>query len=290
VATITFVLLRQAPGGPFDGEKKLPPEIEKNIRAKYHLDESPGRQYLRYLGQVARGDLGISFKYPDRTVAQIIAEGAPASAAIGGLAFLVALALGLPWGILSALKRRLAWDGAGLAYATLALALPSLVLGPLMAQFFGLTLGWLPVAGFGDPAQLILPSLTLGLLLAAPVLRLTRAGMLEVLSQDFVRAARSRGVRGLRLITRHTLRGGLLPLVQFLGPAAAGILTGTLVIEQIFWIPGLGKAFVQSVVNRDYTLVLGTTLFYAAALQVANLFVDLVTAWMDPRIRGDQGR
>ena len=285
VATITFFLLRFAPGGPFDGDKKLPPEIEKNIRAKYHLDESLPRQYVRYMGQLASGDLGVSYKYPDRSVVDIIGEALPPSALVGAAALGLALLIGVPWGIASSLRRGSFWDWGGAIYTAAALATPVLVLGPLLALFFGLHLRWFPVAGFGHPAQLLLPAFALGLVLAAPVLRLTRAGMLEVAEQEFVRAARSRGLGGWLLVRRHMLRGGLLPLVQFLGPATAGILTGTLVIEQIFWIPGLGKYFVQSVFNRDYSLVLGLALFYTACLYAANLAVDILSSWMDPRIR-----
>lgn len=285
ILTITFFVLRFVPGGPFDRERSLPPEVEANILAKYHLDEPLAKQYVRYMGDVLRGDLGPSYKYPDRRVIEIIGEGLPVSASLGLLALAIALGLAIPAGSLGALRQNSGWDTAVSLFTVFGLSISVIVLGPLMSLVFGLWLGWFPVAGFGSLSHLVMPALCLGLVMSAPMTRLCRAGILEVIRQDYVRAARARGVPQYILLVRHLLRGGLLPLIQYLGPASAAILTGTFVVEKVFWIPGLGKAFIQSVSNRDYTLLLGTVLVYGVLLLAMNLASDLGAALLDPRIR-----
>ena len=285
IITATFFMVRFVPGGPFTGEKAIPPEILRNLEAHYGLDRPLWRQYLTYLGSIARGDFGPSFKYSNRSVNEIIAQKLPVSLELGGWALLVALGLGLPLGVLAASRRNTWLDYVCSAVGMIGICVPTFVLGPLLALFFGIYLQWLNVSGWYGPTDRVLPSLTLGFVYAAYVMRLTRGGMLEVLNQDFIRTARAKGASELRIIFRHALRGGLLPVVTFLGPAIAGILTGSFVIETIFQIPGLGREFVNSAFNRDYTLVLGTVILYASLIVVCNLVVDVVQVWLNPRLK-----
>jgi oligopeptide transport system permease protein len=285
VATITFFVMRLAPGGPFDAERRLPEAVEQNLRARYDLDQPLWRQYLSYLGNVARGDLGPSFRYPDRTVTELIAFGLPVSLQLGAVALAVAIAIGLPAGVVAAVRQNRAADHAAMLVAMLGVSVPNFVLGPLLIILFALELGWLPVAGWGSWRQLILPAVTLGVFYAAFVARLTRASMLEVIRQDFIRTARAKGTPERRVVGRHALRLALLPVVSFLGPAAARILVGSIVVEQVFSVPGVGRYFVTAALNRDYTMVLGTALVYSALLVAFNLLVDLAYGWLDPRIR-----
>ncbi len=287
IITATFFMVRFVPGGPFTGEKAIPPEILRNLEAHYGLDRPLWRQYLTYLGSIARGDFGPSFKYSNRSVNEIIAQKLPVSLELGGWALLVALGLGLPLGVLAASRRNTWLDYVCSAVGMIGICVPTFVLGPLLALFFGIYLQWLNVSGWYGPTDRILPSLTLGFVYAAYVMRLTRGGMLEVLNQDFIRTARAKGASELRIIFRHALRGGLLPVVTFLGPAIAGILTGSFVIETIFQIPGLGREFVNSAFNRDYTLVLGTVILYASLLVGMNLVVDVVQVWLNPKLKFD---
>ena len=286
VITVSFFLTRSIPGGPFDGERKLPPQIERNLRARYDLDAPLMVQYARYLEGVAlRFDLGPSMKLKDYSVNRVIQETFPRSALLGTLALLVALGLGVPAGLLAAMKRGRWPDGALMAFTALGIAVPNFVLASLLILLFAFVRPLFPAAGFGGPAHLVLPALALGAPFAAHIARLTRSGLLEVLTEDFLITARSKGIPERRVILRHALKAALLPVVSFLGPAAAGILTGSLVIEKIFAIPGMGDLFVDAALNRDHTLTLGIIILYTGLVYVLNFIVDLVYQMLDPRIR-----
>jgi oligopeptide transport system permease protein len=285
IITATFFMVRFVPGGPFTGEKAIPPEIMKNLEAHYGLDQPLWRQYASYLASIAQGDLGPSFKYGNRTVNEIIAQKLPVSLELGGISLLVALVIGLPLGVLAAVRRNSWLDYLASSVGMLGLCVPTFVLGPLFVLFFALHLGWVNASGWYDWTDRVLPCLTLGLVYAAAIARLTRGGMLEILSQDYIRTARAKGATELRIVLKHALRGGLLPVVAYLGPAIAGILTGSFVIETIFQIPGLGREFVNSAFNRDYTLVLGTVILYAALIVILNLLADLVQVWLNPKLK-----
>jgi oligopeptide transport system permease protein len=285
IITATFFMIRFVPGGPFTAEKAVTPEILRNLEAHYGLDQPLHRQYLNYLGDLLRGDLGPSFKYANRTVNEIIFDKLPVSLELGAWSLLVALCLGLPLGTIAAIKRNSFLDYLCSGFGMVGICIPTFVMGPLLALLFGIHLQWVNVSGWYGPADRILPALTLGFVYAAYVARLTRGGMLEVLNQDYIRTARSKGASELRVIFKHALRGGLLPVVSFLGPAIAGILTGSFVIETIFQIPGLGREFVQSAFNRDYTLVLGTVILYATLIIFLNLVVDVVQVWLNPKLK-----
>ncbi len=284
IAFVSFVFMRTAPGGPFDDERALPPQIEANLRARYHLDEPLIQQFGRYLADLARGDLGPSFKYRSRTVNEIIAQAAPVSLTLGALAIAIALTLGVAAGVASAVWRDRAIDHLAMLAALAGVCIPNFVLGPALIMLFAFKLGWLPVGGWGSLSQLFLPAATLGAIRAAYIARLTRSGMLEVLGQDFVRTARSKGLAERAVIMRHALKIAILPVVSYLGPAMASIMVGSVVVESIFNIPGLGSFFVQSALNRDYTLAMGAVLFYSAFLIVLNLVVDVAYATLDPRV------
>jgi oligopeptide transport system permease protein len=285
IITATFFMVRFVPGGPFTAEKAIPPEILRNIEAHYGLDKPLWRQYLTYLGSIMRGDLGPSFKYSNRTVNEIIGDKLPVSLELGGLALLVALAIGLPLGVLAAVRRNTRLDYLASSVGLLGICVPTFVLGPLLVLFFAIHLGWFNASGWYTAADRVLPAATLGFVYAAYIMRLTRGGMLEVLNQDFIRTARAKGASETRIVFRHALRGGLLPVVAFLGPGIAGILTGSFVIETIFQIPGLGREFVNSAFNRDYTLVLGTVILYASLIVICNLVVDVVQVWLNPKLK-----
>ena len=286
VITLAFLLIRAAPGGPFSAEKAVPPEVLKSLNAHYHLDQPLYRQYLDYLDDLAHGDLGPSFTYPGRSVTGIILAGMPVTLELGLYAFLIALALGVSAGITAALHANRAGDYLTMLAAMLGICLPAFVLGPVLVLVFGIKLDWLPVSGWGyQPGDKILPSITLGLAYAAYIARLTRGGMLEMLTQDFIRTARAKGLSEAAIVMRHALRGGLQPVIAFLGPALAGLLSGSFVVETIFQVPGLGRYFVQAAFNRDYTLVLGTTIFFSTLIIVFNLLADIVMAWLNPRLR-----
>ena len=285
IITATFFMVRFVPGGPFTAEKAIPPEILKNIEAHYGLDQPLWRQYLNYLGRVAHGDFGPSFKYANRTVNEIIGDKLPVSLELGGLALAVALVVGLTLGVLAAVRRNSWLDYLASSVGMLGICVPTFVLGPLLVLFFAIHLGWVNASGWYDWTDRVLPALTLGLVYAAYLMRLTRGGMLEVLNQDYIRTARAKGASETRVVLRHALRGGLLPVVSFLGPAIAGILTGSFVIETIFQIPGLGREFVNSAFNRDYTLVLGTVILYAALIVGCNLVTDVVQVWLNPKLK-----
>lgn len=285
IITATFFMLRFVPGGPFTTEKAVTPEILRNLEAHYGLDQPLWKQYLDYLGSLAQGDFGPSFKYPNRTVNEILADKLPVSLELGVLSLLVALLIGLPLGILAAVRRNTWVDYVASSFGMIGISIPTFVVGPLLVLALAIHLGWFNASGWYSPIDRVLPCLVLGIAYAAPISRLTRGGMLEVLSQDFIRTARAKGASELRVVLRHSLKGGLLPVVSFLGPAIAGILTGSFVIETIFQIPGIGREFVNSAFNRDYTLVLGTVILYAVLIMALNLAADVVQAWMNPKVR-----
>lgn len=285
IATLTFFMTRFAPGGPFDSEKAIPEEIKVKIESHFGLNLPIFEQYFLYMKNLLRGDLGPSFKYVGWEVSELIGIAFPVSVSLGVAALLIALALGLPAGIIAALRKNTLWDYLPMGLAMIGICLPTFVLGPILILVFSTKLQLLPALGWHSWADLILPSFTLGLFYAAYVARLTRAGMLETLKQDYVRTARAKGASPTRVVIKHALRGGLLPVVTFLGPAFAGLVSGSFIIESIFFIPGLGKFFVTAAFNRDYTMVLGTVLFYATLIILLNLLVDFLQAWLDPKAR-----
>jgi oligopeptide transport system permease protein len=287
VVTATFFMVRFVPGGPFTAEKAVTPEILKNLEAHYGLNKPLWQQYLDYLGSLARGDLGPSFKYPNRTVNEILGDKLPVSAELGAESLAVALVLGIGLGTIAAVRRNTWIDYVASGFGMTGISIPTFVVGPLLVLALAIHAGWFNASGWYTPADRVLPCLVLGLAYAAPISRLTRGGLLEVLHQDFIRTARAKGGSEWRVVTRHALRGGLLPVVSFLGPATAGILTGSFVIETIFQVPGVGREFVNSAFNRDYTLVLGTVILYAALIMALNLAVDVAQAWMNPKVRLD---
>ncbi len=289
VATITFFLLRTLPGGPFDAEKKLPPQIKRNIEAKYHLDEPVWKQYLFYLRNLASGDLGPSYKYIDRSVNEIIGETLPVSVELGLISLTIAVALGSAIGIASATRPGGAVDFASVSIATALVSVPSFVTGALLIYIFSVNLGWLPAALWGSPAHAVLPALTLAAGPSAYIARLIRASMLDTSKALFVRTARAKGLSDFRVITKHILRNALIPVVTVLGPITAFLVTGSFVVEHIFAIPGTGRFFVMAVSNRDYPLVMGITIVYTIILVLANLIVDILYVVLDPRIKFDKG-
>lgn len=285
IATCSFFLIRFTPGGPFDRERNLPPAIERNIRARYHLDEPLIKQYALYLGHLAHGDLGPSFKYVDRSVNEIIRDSFPVSLTLGAFALMIALLVGVPAGTVAAVWRNRWPDHLLMAMALAGIAMPSFVLAVLLLAVFCFGLHALPVAGWGTPAHMVLPGLTLAAPFAAYLARLMRGSMLETLNQDYMSTARAKGLSVPAAVFRHALKNAILPVVTFLGPATAGILTGSLVVERIFAVPGIGAHFVNSALNRDYTLALGTVLLYSVLLMVLNLAVDIAYAYVDPRVK-----
>ncbi|MCX5735486.1 MAG: ABC transporter permease subunit [candidate division NC10 bacterium] len=285
IVSFSFFIMRLAPGGPFDQDRALPEQVRANIEARYHLDEPLWTQYFRYLGDVTRGDLGPSFRYPDRSVNELLGLGFPVSLLLGSCAMAVALLAGGTAGLLAGVRRNSLVDYLTMSLALGGVSVPNFVLGPILMLVFALGLGWLPVAGWGTWRHLILPSLTLGAFYAAYVARLMRAGMLEVIGQDFIRTARAKGLREAAVVLRHALPSAILPVVTYLGPASAAVLTGSVVIETIFSIPGIGRYFVGAALNRDYTLVLGTVVSYSVLLLSLNLAVDVLYAWLDPRVQ-----
>lgn len=285
VATVTFFMMRKVPGGPFDQEKQLSPEVRARLEAHYGMDKPLFQQYLLQLKNLAHGDLGPSIKYPDRTVNEIIAGSFPVSLELGSEALLVAMVFGLAAGMLASFKQNTFWDYIPMALAMAGICLPTFVLGPLLISVFALHLDLFHAAGWFFAGDRVLPALTLGAFYAAYIARLTRGGFLEVLSQDYIRTARAKGAGGTRILLKHAFRGGILPVVSFLGPAVAGLLTGSFVVETIFGIPGLGRFFVTAVTNRDPCMVIGTALFYAAFVVVLNLAADVLQVWLNPKLR-----
>jgi oligopeptide transport system permease protein len=287
IITLAFALLHAAPGGPFDTDKTMLPEIRASVEAAYHLDEPLPMQYLRYLGQLARGDLGPSFQYRDTSVNELIGQGLPIDAMIGGLALLVALLVGMPLGVLSALKRNTLWDRAGMAVALVGISVPVYVTAPILVLVFAVGLRWLPAGDWGGGAlrNLVLPVVALSLPYIAYTARILRASLSEVLHAPYIRTARAKGLPWRTIILRHAMKPAVLPLVSFLGPAAIGVITGSIVIETTFGLPGIGRFFVDGAFNRDYTLVMGVTVLYGVLIVLANLLADVAYALLDPRVR-----
>lgn len=284
IATGTFFLQRVAPGGPFSAEKQLPPAVMKNIEEKYRLNDPLYKQYVDYIADLAVLDLRIPFKHPGKTVNELILESVDKSATLGGLALLFALLFGISAGVIAGTRQNTVFDYASMSVSILGITIPNFVLGPFLVLVFSLWLHWFPPARWVGIDTMILPSVCLGVAYAAYVARLSRTGMLEVIRSDFIRTARAKGLSEGTIIRRHALRGGLLPVVTFLGPAVARILTGSLVVERVFQIPGLGYYFVQSALDRDYPLVSGVVLFYGVLLLLLNLLVDVAYTFLDPRV------
>lgn len=286
VVLLSFLLMRLAPGGPFDAERALDPATRAALAQAYGLDRPLPEQALRYVGRLARGDFGPSLVYRDFSVTDLVRQGLPVSLTLGGLALLLALGIGIAGGGYAALRPGGRADGLLMLLATVLTALPTFVTGPLLALVFALQLGWLPVSGWGSAAQAVLPVVALALPVAGAIAKLTRAGLAGALTQDHVRTARARGLSEARILLRHALRPALVPVASYAGPAAAGLLTGAVVIETVFALPGLGRYFVQGALNRDYPLVLAVVVLYAGLILLFNLIADLLYGWLDPRIAG----
>ena len=285
VFTVSFFLMRAAPGGPLDQERQLDPVVRANLEKHYHLDEPLPMQYARALASVVRGDLGASMKIKDFTVNEVIAQGFPVSASLGLFALLFALTLGLTAGIISAANRKWLLDMVIMTAATIGIALPVFVLAGVSLMLFVFVWPILPAGGWGSLKQLVLPAVCLGAPYAAYIARLVRTGMIDVLGQDYIRTARAKGLPERVIVMRHALKSALLPVVSFLGPATAGILSGSLIVEQIFYIPGVGVHFLRAATQRDYTLAMGMVLLYTLLLCVMNLLVDLAYTLLDPRVK-----
>lgn len=289
VVTLSFFMMRLAPGGPFDQERPLPPDIMRNVEKAYHLDEPLWQQYLRYVGGLLRLDFGPSYRTKDFTVGELLASGAPASFKVGGLAVLLATVLGMAAGITAALKQNSAFDYTVMSAAMVGIAIPNFVMAPLLTLVFGVMLGWLPAGGWGGGSLrfVVLPVIALALPQVARVARLVRGAMIEQMHANHVRTARAKGLRERLVVVRHALRGALLPVISYLGPMTAALLTGSVVIESIFSIPGIGRYFVQAALDRDYTVVMGVVVVYAALILTLNLIVDLLYGLLDPKVRND---
>jgi len=276
--------MRAAPGGPFDSTRKLPPQVEHNLEAKYGLDRPLGVQYLTYLGHVAHGDLGPSLKYQDRSVLDVIREGFPTSLRLGVSALILGGVVGMSLGVAGALRQNSAVDHGVTTLAILGVCIPTFVTAPILVLVFATTLGWLPTGGLSDIRSYVLPVAVLALPQIAIISRLTRSGMVEVLRSNYVRTARAKGLPERTIVLHHALRAAVLPLVSYLGPAAAGLITGSLVVEKIFTLPGLGKAFVISALQRDYTVVMGVVILYASLVIGLNLLAEVIQSVLDPRM------
>lgn len=286
VITATFFMVHAAPGGPFDKDRAVPAEVLKKLNERYHLDDPLWEQYVDYMGNLLRGDFGPSFKYPTHSVNDLLAAGLPATLELSFYAIVFALLVGLSAGIFASLKPNSLQDYIPMSSAMIGICMPTFVLGPILLLVFGIWLGWFPVAGWGQiPGDKVLPSITLGFAYAAYIARISRGGMLEVLSQDYIRTARAKGLSNARIVFVHALRGGITPVISFLGPAIAGLLAGSFVVESIFQIPGLGRFYVMAAFNRDYTMILGFTIFFAALIILFNLLADIVLVWLNPKLR-----
>ena len=286
IVTLAFFMMRAAPGGPFDSERRLPPEVERNVKAAYNLDKPLAQQYLIYLGKVVQGDLGPSFKNKDFTVVQLIGTGLPVSARLGLSAMALALLLGTALGVAAALKQNRWEDYSVMTGAMLGITIPTFVTAPILTLIFGIYAGLLPVGGWngGALSNMILPVTVLALPQIAIVARLMRGSMVEVLRANYIRTARAKGLPTHRIVLGHALRAAALPLVSYLGPALAAVLTGSLIVEQIFGLPGIGRYFVQGALNRDYTLVMGVVICYAALIVLLNFLADIAYSLLDPRV------
>ena len=286
VASITFFLIKLAPGGPFDADKAVSPQVLENLNEAYNLNASQWQQYLDYMSGAIRGDFGPSFRYPGRSVTEMITTGLPVTFELAIYSMLIALSIGIFSGVLAALKRNTFLDYVPMGIAMIGICVPTFLMGPLLVLIFGINFELLPVSGWGQlPGDKLLPSITLGFAYAAYIARLSRGGMLEILNQDFIRTARAKGLNETQVVTKHAMQGGLIPVVSFLGPAIAGLLAGSFVVETIFQIPGLGRFYVEAAFNRDYTMILGTTIFFSAMIVFFNLMSDLAALWLNPRSR-----
>jgi oligopeptide transport system permease protein len=285
VVALAFVLVRAAPGGPFDTERRLGPAMEQRLAEAYHLDEPLPRQFLRYLSGLLEGDFGPSYRYRESDVGELIAEGFPVSLKVGGVAMLLAVVIGTAAGTLAALRQNRPTDHIIMALSMIGISVPNFVVAPILVLVFAVTLRWLPAGDLATPAHYILPVTALALPQLAYIARLTRASMIDVLKSPFIRTARAQGLSERSIVLQHALKPTLLPVVSYLGPATAAILTGSVVIEQIFNLPGLGRYFVQGALNRDYTLVMGVVVFYGALIVFFNFVVDLLYGLLDPRVR-----
>ena len=287
IIALAFFMIRLAPGGPFDEERSVPAAIQANLERAYHLDEPLTQQFVRYLGAILVGDFGPSFRYKDFTVTELVADGFPVSLQLGLAAMTIAVSVGFAAGAFAALRRNSGFDAATMSLAMTGIAVPNFVVAPLLTLTLGVWLALLPVGGWGSFSQAILPVVALALPEIAYIARLTRGSMLEVLRADFVRTARAKGLSEAAMVRRHALQAAALPVLSFLGPTTAAVITGSVVIEQIFGIPGIGRHFVQGALNRDYTLVMGVVIFYAVIIIAFNLLVDLLYPLLDPRVRLD---
>ncbi len=285
VITLTFVMMHSIPGNPFTGEKKLPPAIEKALMEKYNLDKPLSQQYVDYVSGVAKGDFGPSMKYNGRTVNDLIGDGFPVSAELGGLAILLIVILGIPLGVVAALKQGTWVDRTMIFFAIVGVTIPSFVLATLLIYVFGTKLKWLPTSRWVSWKSRIMPTIALGVSSIAYVARLTRSSMLEVINQDYIRTARAKGLSETVVVFKHALKNALIPVVTYLGPLTAAILTGSFIIEKIFAVPGMGRMFVESISNRDYTVIMGVTIFYSLILVLFIFIVDLIYGLIDPRIK-----
>jgi len=283
VATVTFFMIRLAPGGPFSSEKSITPEAMASINQYYGLDKPEILQYMDYLGNLIHGNLGPSYQYPNRTVNELIAAAFPVSFELGLSAMLFALIIGVIAGVIASCRQNKLGDYVPMSLVMLGICIPSFVLGPVLIWLFSIHLGWFNVTGWGSLSDMVLPTITLGALYAANIARLSRGGMLEVMSMDFIRTAKAKGLSEFWIVYKHSLKGGLLCVVAYIGPAIAGVITGSFVVETIFQVPGLGRLFVQAAFNRDYSMIMGTVLFYALLIIILNLIVDIVQITIDPR-------
>lgn len=287
--TVAFFLMRVAPGGPFDSEMLLPPDIEANLNARYHMDEPLLQQYFRYLSQVAVLDFGPSIQYKDWTVNELIGQGMPVSLTIGLAAMVLAFIFGTILGITAALRKNTRVDYSLMGVAMLGISIPNFVIAPVLILLLAVYAGWLPAGGWDwSIASMVLPVVTLSLPVTAYIARLTRGSMIEVMHSNFIRSARAKGLPESQVIRRHALRPALLPVISYLGPATAGMISGSVVIERVFSIPGLGSYFVQGALNRDYTLVMGVVIFYGVLIIFLNFIVDMIYAWLNPKVRYDE--
>ena len=289
IITVTFALMHAIPGGPFTTEKKLPPQVKASIEAKYHLDDPVWKQYGDYLGGVITGDLGPSYKYEGRSVNDIISDAFPISAQLGLLSLMVAVAGGIAAGAISAMRPNGIVDYAVTILSTIGISVPTFIIGAVLVYVVGFELGWFPVALWRGPSYMVLPVLTLAAQPMAFIARLTRSGLLDVYQQEYIRTARAKGLSSWTILTRHALGNAILPVITYLGPLAASLLTGSFIVETIFAIPGLGQYFVTSIYNRDYTVLLGITIFYSALVVFLNILVDMIYPLIDPRVTTEEG-
>lgn len=289
IITVTFALMHAIPGGPFTSEKKLPPQVKASIEAKYHLDDPVWKQYGDYLGGVITGDLGPSYKYEGRSVNDIISDAFPISAQLGLLSLMVAVVGGIAAGAISAMRPNGIVDYAVTILSTIGISVPTFIIGAVLVYVVGFELGWFPVALWRGPSYMVLPVLTLAAQPMAFIARLTRSGLLDVYQQEYIRTARAKGLDSWTILTRHALGNAILPVITYLGPLAASLLTGSFIVETIFAIPGLGQYFVTSIYNRDYTVILGITIFYSALVVFLNILVDMIYPLIDPRVTTEEG-